>query len=285
MKAFIWLLTMTGVMVFVLVVSSGRIQNSFAGAAALPGACTELVSDGGFEAGGQGWTQYSKLGYQLISSFYPRSGRLGAWLGAENNAQDRLSQLVVLPAQTDGITFSLWWALSTAELPGGAFDFLRAGLYTPDGTTQIVSLLEVSNDSAEQGVWNPLHADLSAYAGRSVQLRIEATTDDSSATDFFVDDVSILSCAVATTTPTVTRTSTPSPTLTPTTGIPSPTWTATRTATPTPTMTAPGPSPTWTATRTATSTPPGWLSPTPTQTRTPAILDRRTYLPVVLHAP
>lgn len=307
MKALLWFLSTTVMAMLLLVVSSARIDSRFVGSAVSPGACTELVSDGGFEAGGQGWVQYSKLGYQLISSFYRRNGQLGAWLGAENNAYDRLSQLVVLPAQTDRITLRLWWAVSTAENPGAAFDFLRTGLYTQDGKTQIVSLLDVNNDSAEQWVWNAVTADLSAYAGRSVQLRIEATTDENNATSFFVDDVSIISCPAITPTssPTATRTTTPTATVTPSTGTPpstptatrtpapgtpppSVTWTATSTATqsltPVPSATQ---SPTGTATRTPTptSTPQGWVSPTPTETRTPGLLDRRMYLPVLLRMP
>ena len=38
-----------------------------------PTDCSELLQDGGFEAGGQGWVQYSAQGYELISDFNPRT--------------------------------------------------------------------------------------------------------------------------------------------------------------------------------------------------------------------
>lgn len=293
MKRMRLVLIIIGITAVISTLTSAQTGIGFAGSSLSVGACTELVSDGGFEAGGQGWSQYSKLGFQLVSSFYPRSGRLGAWLGAGNSADDRLTQSLVFPVQANSITFSLWWALDTEEGPGGAFDFLRVTLFTSDGATQIASLVDVNNDSAEQLVWNPANADLTPYAGQTLQLRIEATTDENSPTSFFVDDVSVLSCVspTATASPTATSTGTSATrTLTPATSAPSATATSTSTVTHTSTPGTPGPSATWTATRTVTRTPTptptplGWVSPTPTETRTPGLMDRRIYLPVVLQA-
>ncbi len=290
-----WLLSVIALVMIALAIPSARIQGSFIGSPVAPKTCTELVSDGGFEQGGQGWAQYSKLGFQLVSSFYRRSGRLAAWLGAENQAHDRLSQLIVLPAQTDRVTLNLWWALSTDENPGGAFDFLHVGLYSPDGATERLALLDAHNDSAEPWVWNLLSADLTAYAGQSLQLRIEATTDENNPTSFFVDDVGVLSCVAAgvTPSPTVTATATPTITLTPTGGTPfhstpSATPTATPTASPTLTLVTLVPSATWTATstvippHTATSTPADLVTSTPTKTLTPGPMTVRLYLPAIL---
>lgn len=300
-----WFLSMFAIAVIAALALSFWFQGSLAGTTVSALTCTELVNDGGFEAGGQGWVQYSKLGYPLVSSYFPRSGRLGAWLGGKDDADDRLTQIINLPGRADRITVNLWWSLTTQENPGSAFDFLQAGLYSQDGATQIVSLLDVNNESAEQEVWNPLSLDVSAYGGRTVQLKIEATTDQSNPTSFFVDDVSILSCVTATATlsPSVTATSTPTRTAVSTTVMPTTTSTATQTATPppaTPTATpSPGspvvtstltvtPSATWPATATATMTPTwtpkGGATATSTATRTSGPLDRRLYLPVLLRA-
>jgi hypothetical protein len=136
----------------------------------------------------------------------------------------------------------------TEEHPGPPFDYLRAQLYQPDGTTVITTTTTLNDKSAYDWHWNLATADLSLYAGQAVELRFWATTDATNPTNFFVDDVSIVAC---------TGGATPTATLTPTA---LPMGTATPTATPTP---DPSASPT----------------PTPSATVTPR---ERLYLPLVL---
>lgn len=162
---------------------------------AAPDVCQQLIVDGGFENGGQSWTKYSQSGSTLIDAFYRHTGQLGAWLGGKNNALDRLSQQVALPPGPRSIKLTFWWALTTEENPGGAFDKLQVDLYRTDGSTLIATLLKVDNSSAEAWVWNPATFDLNQYAGQTIQLRFTATTDSGNPTSFFVDDVSLLTCA------------------------------------------------------------------------------------------
>jgi bacillopeptidase F (M6 metalloprotease family) len=49
--------------------------------------------------------------------------------------------------------------------------------------------------STDTGGWVKHTVDLSAYAGQSVTLRIQAATDSSSPSNLFVDDVSFQSSA------------------------------------------------------------------------------------------
>lgn len=196
-------------------------------------ACTEGAMDGGFENQGQGWIQQASpalpAGATLISSFYPYSGQLGADLAGRVNANDRLSQQVTLPTNATSISLSFWWASVTQETASStAFDYLRVALYQPDGITLIATLLTTHNATSEDWLWNFSNLDLGQYAGQTVLLRFTATNDATNPTEFFVDNVSIQSCAAApaaTTTATATRTITP--TATPTTTL---------TATPTPTQ-------------------------------------------------
>lgn len=275
-----WLgIRVTAFVLVALIISSGLLA-ARADVSQWPASCTELVNDGGFEAGGQGWTQYSKLGFQLIDPFYPRSGKLGAWLGAENDAYDQITQTLMLPSGSASITLNLWWALFTQENPGGAFDHLKVLLYAQDGATLLATLLNVNNDSADQWVWNPSSVDLLAYAGQTVQLRIVATTDQNNPTSFFVDDVSILACG-AENTPTATASPSATITDTPVPGTPSITPTATQTSSTTPPATQ-----TATATRTITITSDPSMTPTGptmTPTATPTIGPQKVwlYLPLI----
>lgn len=202
---------------------------------AAPAACTEWVTDGGFESQGQDWSQQASpalpAGATLITSFYPYSGHLGADLAGRVSANDRLSQQVTLPANATSISLSFWWAAVTQETASStAFDYLRVALYKSDGATLIATLLTAHNATSDDWLWNFSDLNLGPYAGQTVLLRFTATNDATNPTEFFVDNVSIQSCAAipaATATTTATRTITPTatatrvtPTVTPTPGTP-----------------------------------------------------------------
>lgn len=176
-----------------------------------PAACQALIADGGFEAGGAAWTQTSVQGHVLISDYYPRTGRLGAYLAGANNADDRLSQTLSLPAGATSITLQMWWALTTDEA-GAAYDTLAVALLRPDGS--ILATLATLDSSATVGQWDELSFDLTGYTGQNVTLRLVGRTDEQDATDFFVDDVNVTACGANTLTPTATRTPTRTPTAT-----------------------------------------------------------------------
>jgi hypothetical protein len=173
-------------LLFALVSGSGRAYG-----ATLAG-CVELIQNGGFEDGELGWQQTSTGTYNLISDFNPRTGNLGAYLGGVNNADDRLSQQVTLPAGTSSL--SAWWYLDTTEA-AGVFDQMTVSLLRGDGSW-LVDLLIVDN-TAPEGVWDEIVIDLSPYAGQTVVLQFTGRTDGTNISDFYVDDVSILGCAAA----------------------------------------------------------------------------------------
>ncbi|NLE59539.1 MAG: hypothetical protein GX616_14350 [Planctomycetes bacterium] len=190
-----------------------------------PAACVEVIQNGGFESGGGvGWQEYSLQGYELVNQYNPWTGVWGAFLGGVNEADDRLSQAVTLPAGAS-LTLTAWWSLATDEQPYERYDTLTLSLHRPDGSL-LVTLATLDN-TAEENTWERLTFDLTSYAGQNVTIRFAALTDLSDASDFYLDDVTLLACdsdvtptptatgAVATSTPTVTSTvatSTPSAT-------------------------------------------------------------------------
>jgi hypothetical protein len=157
---------------------------------AVPAGCTELIQNGGFEDGGEGWQQTSSGGYELISDFNPRTGSLGAYLAGYDEADDRLSQQVDLPADTI-ITLRAWWHLDTEET-AGAFDQMTVSLLQPGGNG-LADLVTVDT-TAPEGIWDEIVVDLSAYAGQTVVLRFAAQTDVSNVSHFYIDDVGIRAC-------------------------------------------------------------------------------------------
>jgi hypothetical protein len=161
--------------------------------------CVELVQNGGFEYGDVGWQAQSAQQYELISDFNPRTGKLGAYLAGVNNADDSLSQLLVLPAGRV-LTLTAWWSLATAET-AGAFDTLSIVVLQADGM-ELATLAKLDN-TAPAGQWELLSFDLSEYAGQNVVIRFAAHTDQSNVSDFYLDDISVSGCGPGdTTTPT-----------------------------------------------------------------------------------
>ncbi len=90
--------------------------------------CRELLVNGGFESGHDGWVEYSSLNYELIDSFWPHTGAKSAWLVANNEEEGWISQTVALPADAGSLNLSYWWSIFTEENPGGGFDYLRVQL-------------------------------------------------------------------------------------------------------------------------------------------------------------
>ena len=167
---------------------SGQARN------AAPIACAELITNGGFEAQGAGWTQSSAGGFNLISTFYPRTGSWGAYLGGANNADDRLSQQIIVPSNPISVSLTAWWAIATEE-PGAGFDRMTISLLQPNGA--LLQDLFTVDSSATVNLWDQAEADLTQYAGQTIVLRFRATTNASSPTDFYVDDISVVACPPA----------------------------------------------------------------------------------------
>lgn len=271
-------LILLGCALLVLLFVTGSFSSRDSHAATI--GCVELLRDGSFEAGGEGWAQYSAQGYALISDFNPRSGRLGVYLAGANNANDRISQQVALPPGPITLTANAWWYLATAET-AGEFDTLTVSVLSPNGA--VLATLATTNNAAQAGVWDELEFDLIDFAGQTVTLLFEAHTDANNISDFYLDDISLVSCkedvaptpaATSTSTPSATPADTPLvvPTYTPTaTGTPtsSPVATVTNTAT-----SIVSPSGTWTATST-----PALQTATPSSTVERGLKD--LYLPLI----
>ncbi|MER2599810.1 MAG: hypothetical protein ABTQ73_09840 [Caldilineales bacterium] len=153
--------------------------------------CSDALINGSFEATTTGWAQSSLGGYSLISQFNPRSGSWGAYLGGSNNADDRLSQSLTLPASASAITLRLWWAQESEDALV-AHDFLTLSLLRSDGT--LLADLWQTDNTATGTAWDEVTLDISRYAGQQVMLRLRATSNSFDLTDFYVDDLSVQVC-------------------------------------------------------------------------------------------
>jgi hypothetical protein len=167
--------------------------------------CNEYLPNGDFETGD--FAPWVALGSTQLTE----RDTVNAWLGGYDNADDVLYQTLAIPRQATVVSLSYAWAMTTRETEH-AYDFLKVTVRDAGG--QVLQTLETLDDGRPAGVWNTSRFDLRAYAGRTIRIYFQATTDDSNVTSFYLDDVSLNVCTGAVATPTPP----PRPTATPTVG-------------------------------------------------------------------
>jgi len=145
------------------------------------------IVNGNFEAGVNGWGQYSANGWPLIVKsdvllVPPHSGVWAVWLGGDDNEDAVLWQVVKVPASSPKLTYWLWIA------SGDACGYDVAGVaINLDEVVDAYWLCYVNNT----GGWIKRTVDLSPYAGQTVELDFVAFTDDVLNSNLFIDDVSL----------------------------------------------------------------------------------------------
>jgi murein DD-endopeptidase MepM/ murein hydrolase activator NlpD len=168
--------------------------------------CINLARDGGFESGrlGVGWAAIANTSSRVyadpaIYKVRPRTGSYGAWLGANNlnTVWNELVQTVQLPAQVVSVQLRYWRYLETAETDRTrALDRFTIGLETDKGI-EIATPQQIDNTSAGRNTWVQQRFDLpdaGKYSGQKLWATFKATTNGSSPSSLYVDDVEIIVC-------------------------------------------------------------------------------------------
>jgi hypothetical protein len=115
------------------------------------------------------------------------TGSWKAWLGGTGTAHtDRLAQVVTIPAGVRA-RLSLYLRINTNDDITRAKDLLRVQVVRGGSPTTLATL---SNRSPGYGYVRRTY-DLSAWAGRRVTVRFEATEDARHLTNFVIDNVGL----------------------------------------------------------------------------------------------
>ncbi|HNR14619.1 MAG TPA: hypothetical protein PKM59_15030 [Thermodesulfobacteriota bacterium] len=143
------------------------------------------ISNGDFESGKTVWTEFSSHGWALIvstgfPSVTPHSGPWAVWLGGDYSDTSYIEQEVTIPSSCPYLEFYHW--IASQDTCG--YDY---GYTSINGA--IVDTVNLCTTSNTNG-WVTRSVDLSAYAGQTITLRIQATTDASNNSNWFIDDVS-----------------------------------------------------------------------------------------------
>lgn len=150
----------------------------------------------GFEQGHVAWTEYSWLGFDLITeasedAITAHSGSWFAWLGGANSESSELSQVITISASTPYLHY--WYWVGSQDVCG--YDFFAINV----NGTQVAEFTLCSSNNTNgwvQGVVN-----LAAYAGSGRTILFEVNNDGSNNSNLFLDDVSMSASASTTTLP------------------------------------------------------------------------------------
>jgi murein DD-endopeptidase MepM/ murein hydrolase activator NlpD len=156
--------------------------------------CPLQLVNGGFESGAQAWQQ---VGVEVVvNTSHPRltvspyAGTWMAWLGGRNSATDRLYQDFVLPSGQNSAELRYFVRTDTTET-SGVYDVMLVRLRTADGTL-LRDLDRVDNGFRPLGQWVErvvAVGDIGGWAGQTLRLSFEATTDGSAVSSFYLDEV------------------------------------------------------------------------------------------------
>jgi hypothetical protein len=153
------------------------------------GTATDVLGNGGFESGATLWTQSSGV-ITNDASEVAHAGSWKGWLDGYGSAHsDYVRQKIVVPASASRVTWDFFLHVDTAESGSTAYDTLSAQVLDANGNV-LATLATWSNlDKSSGYVEHTL--DLSAYAGKTIQVNFYGKEDSSLQTSFVVDDVSV----------------------------------------------------------------------------------------------
>jgi subtilisin family serine protease/chitodextrinase len=158
------------------------------------GTLSNILLNPGFEEGPISWTDSTANGYPVITTYLnpTTTNNWYAWLCGYNNCIDKLYQDVAVPADAQNayVQFNYW--ITSDETSGiTAYDTMTVRIYSPPNAATY-TYWTLSNLNATTGwVLSPIY-DVSAFRGQTIRLQFSATTDASFATDFYVDDVTLM---------------------------------------------------------------------------------------------
>jgi len=149
----------------------------------------QLIVNGDFSTGdATGWTTSRSNGPAPIVQPYGGSD-YGAYMGRYNSNQDRIYQVVCPAAPADWANFSFWWWMATEETSTTTdYDFLYVRVRDANGN--LLQTLKTITNRSPAGEWHYEYFDLRAYAGQTIRISFEATTDATLPTHFWIDNVS-----------------------------------------------------------------------------------------------
>jgi hypothetical protein len=156
--------------------------------------CTNVITNGGFEAGQGGWTIGNTPYAAGLDSTAPYSGttalRLGVPAGEPNtNAHSAVRQTVTIPAEAEFASLYFW---QQAQGEGDSADYREVLLLTE--TLGLITTLDRQREAGD-GRWLQQSYDLLPYRGQTVNLYLNVYNDGRNSQLWsYVDEVAVVVC-------------------------------------------------------------------------------------------
>ncbi|MCL5996224.1 MAG: hypothetical protein M1546_09220 [Chloroflexi bacterium] len=160
--------------------------------------CNQYVTNGGFEAGNQGWQQSSNV---AVNSSFPHWGSQVAVLGNGNSQSYYLFQEVQIPSlYSQSPVLALYYNIYSEDSSAVAYDILHIQIRNQTGS--LLRTLDVNDNRHYYSrnppdVWQPFTWDMSDFAGQTVRIYFAAETDSVWVTRWYIDDVSLTACPLS----------------------------------------------------------------------------------------
>jgi len=162
----------------------------------------ELIVDGGFEAGGYGWTARGVTLGDTGGQSPARSGQGAAWFDGWHASPEVLAQRLRIPTQATRVQLTFWVHVDTLGDASRAVDCLQVKVGDPGQAMDArrmpaaqpapVIVATISNRDAADG-FQQHSVDLTRFRGREVLLAfVAADRPDGVNTAFTLDDVSLV---------------------------------------------------------------------------------------------
>ena len=156
--------------------------------------CTNVITNGGFEAGQGGWTIGNTPYAAGLDSTAPYSGTTALRLGvpadaANTNAHSAVRQTVTIPADAVFATLYFW---EQAQGEGDSADYRELLLLSEN--LGMITTLDRSRDAGD-GRWLQRSFDLLPYGGQTVNLYLNVYNDGRNSQLWsYVDEVALVVC-------------------------------------------------------------------------------------------
>jgi kumamolisin len=153
----------------------------------------QLLKNPNFDLAAQSWMESASGAYEIVTNTKPHAGGFSADFCAYANCHDRLWQTVTLPTSSKKIMLSYWAYVNSQKTGGTCIDTLSISLRNTRGNALVTPQVFCNTQAAG---WNKYTFDvtstLSGYGGQNITLDFRGRTTDVTATEFFVDDVSLM---------------------------------------------------------------------------------------------
>ncbi len=152
----------------------------------------QLLKNPNFDLAAQSWMESASGAYEIVTSTKPHAGGFSADFCGYATCRDRLWQTVTMPSSSKKVVLSYWVYVNNQTPTPTCTDTLTISLRNSRGSSFATPQVLCNTQAAG---WNQytfdVTAPLSRYGGQNITLDFRSRTGPKTATEFFVDDVSL----------------------------------------------------------------------------------------------